>query len=148
MNFSPLRVVLLVIPPVRELDLVGIVDVFATANGFLPPERQYQLVSSSAEPNIEGMCGLQFAGARHYSKLEGEIDTLLVPGVHPEKVHLSPALLRWFRSRASRCRRVGSVCTGAFIMAEAGLLDRQTGGHSLGLRARVFITIPWGNYRW
>ena len=125
MNLSPLRVVLLVIPPVRELDLVGIVDVFATANGFLPPERHYQveLVTSSAQPNIGGMCGLQFAGARHYSKLEGEIDTLLVPGVLPEKVHLSPALLRWFRSRAKKCRRVGSVCTGAFIMAAAGLLD-------------------------
>jgi len=125
MNLSPLRVVLLVIPPVRELDLVGIVDVFATANGFLRPERQYQveLVTSSAQSNIEGMCGLQFTGARHYSKLEGEIDTLLVPGVHPEKVHLSPELLRWFRSRANKCRRVGSVCTGAFIMAEAGLLD-------------------------
>ena len=49
------RCVLLVIPPVRELDLVGIVDVFATANGFLPPERQYQvgLVTSSAQSNIE-----------------------------------------------------------------------------------------------
>ena len=35
------------------------------------------------------MCGLQFAGARHYSTLEGEIDTLLVPGVQPEKVQLS-----------------------------------------------------------
>lgn len=55
-------------------------DVFATANGFLPPERQYQLelVTSSVQPDIEGMCGLGFAGARHYSTLEGELDTLLV----------------------------------------------------------------------
>jgi transcriptional regulator GlxA family with amidase domain len=69
------------------------------------------------------MCGLQFAGARHYSTLEGEIDTLLVPGVQPEKVQLSPAVLRWFRSRARKCRRVGSICTGAYILAQAGLLD-------------------------
>ena len=69
------------------------------------------------------MCGLQFAGARHYSTLEGEIDTLLVPGVQPEKVQLCPPLLRWFRSRASECRRVGSICTGAYILAQAGLLD-------------------------
>lgn len=124
-NRSRPRIVLLVIPPVRELDLVGIVDVFATANRFLPPERQYQLemVTSSSQPNIEGMCGLQFAGARHYSTLEGQIDTLLVPGVEPEKVHLSPALLRWFRERAKKCRRVGSICTGAYILAHAGLLD-------------------------
>ena len=75
------------------------------------------------EKTIQGMCGLQFAGARHYSTLEGEIDTLLVPGVQPEKVQLSPAVLRWFRSRASKCRRVGSICTGAYILAQAGLLD-------------------------
>ena len=125
MHLSPLRVVLLVIPPVRELDLVGIVDVFATANDFLPPERQYQLelLTSSTQSTIEGMCGLQFAGARHYSTLQGEIDTLLVPGVLPGKVHLSPELLDWFRGHASKCRRVGSICTGAYIMAQAGLLD-------------------------
>jgi len=124
-NLAPLRVALLVIPPVRELDLVGIVDVFVTANGFLPPERQYQLelVTSSVRPDIEGMCGLRFAGARHYSTLEGEIDTLLVPGMQPDKVQLSPALLRWFRSRAKKCRRVGSICTGAYVMAQAGRLD-------------------------
>jgi transcriptional regulator GlxA family with amidase domain len=94
MNLRPLRVVLLVIPPVRELDLVGIVDVFATANAFLPSDRHYhlELVTSNAHGTIQGMCGLQFAGARHYSTLEGEIDTLLVPGVQPEKVQLSPAL--------------------------------------------------------
>ena len=125
MNLRPLRVVLLVIPPVRELDLVGIVDVFATANAFLPSDRHYhlELVTSNAHGTIQGMCGLQFAGARHYSTLEGEIDTLLVPGVQPEKVQLCPPLLRWFRSRASRCRRVGSICTGAYILAQAGLLD-------------------------
>jgi hypothetical protein len=65
MNLRPLRVVLLVIPPVRELDLVGIVDVFATANAFLPSDRHYhlELVTSSARGTIQGMYGLQFAGA-------------------------------------------------------------------------------------
>ena len=97
MNLRPLRVLLLVIPPVRELDLVGIVDVFAMANAFLPSDRHYhlELVTSSARGTIQGMCGLQFAGARHYSTVEGEIDTLLVPGVQPEKVQLSPTVLRW-----------------------------------------------------
>jgi transcriptional regulator GlxA family with amidase domain len=73
MNPRPLRVVLMVIPPVRELDLVGIVDVFATANAFLPSDRHYhlELVTSSDQETIQGMCGLQFAGAHHYSTLEG-----------------------------------------------------------------------------
>ena len=40
----------------------------------------WKLVTSNARGTIQGICGLQFAGARHYSTLEGEIDTLLVPG--------------------------------------------------------------------
>ena len=38
-------------------------------------------------------------------------------------VHLSTELLDWFRAHASKCRRVGLICTGAYIMAQAGLLD-------------------------
>ena len=64
MNLRPLRVVLPVIPPVRELDLVGVVDVFATANAFLPPDRHYhlELVTSSAQGEHQGnvrtsLCG-------------------------------------------------------------------------------------------
>ena len=47
----------------------------------MPSDRHYhlELVTSNARGTIQGMCGLQFAGARHYSTLEGEIDTLLVP---------------------------------------------------------------------
>ena len=50
-----------------------------TANAFLPSDRHYhlELFTSSARGTIQGMYGLQFAGARHYSTVEGEIDTLL-----------------------------------------------------------------------
>lgn len=108
-----------------EFDLAAIVDVFATSNHFLAKERQYRIevVSSSSEPYIQGDCGLQFSGARHYSTVKGSIDTLLIVGVHPFKVHPSPSFMDWLRSRAAEARRVASVTTGAYILALAGLLD-------------------------
>lgn len=57
--------------------------------------------------------------------LDGQpIDTLIVPGV-PVDEHgtLQPELVAWIRHRAPDARRVCSVCTGAFYLAAAGLLD-------------------------
>ena len=120
------RIVLLVMPPVRELDLVGIVDVFASANRLLPADRHYQIevVTTSRKANIAGMQGLSFAGGKYYSGVKGAIDTLLVPGGGGVETGVpTAAVLSWLRRQAEVSRRVGSICTGAFMLAHAGLLD-------------------------
>jgi transcriptional regulator GlxA family with amidase domain len=120
------RVVILTVPPVRELDLVGIVDVFATANGLIPPENRYQIeiITLDERGRTGGMQGLHFSGGRHYRSLKGEVDTFLVPGGSGIETGPAPAtLLRWLKKRAPRSRRFGSICTGAFLLAAAGLLD-------------------------
>jgi len=123
---GPRRLVLLAVPPVRELDLVGIVDVFATANSLLSAEQRYniEIVTTTRDRGLAGMQGLHFTGGRHYSRVAGTMDTLLIPGgLGVETSLASPGLVAWLRRGAERSRRVGSICTGAFLLAAAGLLD-------------------------
>lgn len=54
----------------------------------------------------------------------GDFDTIIVAGgVGARRPNPDPALLDWLRRAAGTARRLGSVCTGAFLLAEAGLLD-------------------------
>jgi transcriptional regulator GlxA family with amidase domain len=68
--------------------------------------------------------GLPIVTERLDSLDDQPIDTLIVPGV-PVDEHgtLQPELVAWIRRHAPRARRVCSVCTGAFYLAAAGLLD-------------------------
>lgn len=120
------RVVIVMYPRVRELDVAALVDVFSSANAILPEERRYQIefVSTEKTPGVDGMYGLGLRSGPHYSTLKGHVDTLLVPGgIGVETGRTATALLKWLRKQAGASRRVGSVCVGAFLLAEAGLLN-------------------------
>lgn len=68
--------------------------------------------------------GLPVVTERLDSLDDQPIDTLIVPGVPiDEACTLQPELVAWIRRRAPQARRVCSVCTGAFYLAAAGLLD-------------------------
>ncbi|QLE75442.1 helix-turn-helix domain-containing protein [Streptomyces rectiverticillatus] len=51
-----------------------------------------------------------------------DADTVIVPGVRPDRAP-SPRILGLIRDAAARGARVASICTGAFVLAAAGLLD-------------------------
>src|SRR5262249_60558997 len=59
-----------------------------------------------------------------FRQARGKVDTLLVAGGDAiEQNEISSEAVRWLRRMAGRARRVGSVCTGALLLARAGLLD-------------------------
>jgi len=125
----PRRVELLVFPGVQLLDVAGPLQVFASANdlgreaGSASP---YALaVVGRGDPTVSTSAGLGLRVAS-LPPLDAELDTLLIPGGRGiPKVEGDPALPAWVSARASRARRVVSVCTGAFLLAEAGVLDRR-----------------------
>jgi transcriptional regulator GlxA family with amidase domain len=122
----------LVPSPFEILDLTGPVSVFerATSNG----ERHYsiQILSTQSGGTVTTAGGMTVSNACKYSDYAGSIDTLIAIGGDGAVVQQSPELLKWLRQRAPHIRRIASICTGAFILAGAGLLDgRRVATHWL-----------------
>jgi transcriptional regulator GlxA family with amidase domain len=124
-----LKVALLAYPDVQVLDLSGPVEFFARATRLLRDENRshpgYSLtvVGTVAGP-IAGSSGFRFVPDTTWQELRARVDTLLVVGGRGVDALLGDrAILAWLRKMSGRVRRLGSVCTGAFLLAEAGLLD-------------------------
>jgi transcriptional regulator GlxA family with amidase domain len=118
------RVVVLAYDGIQSLDLTGPVEAFdvATRHGIVPPYR-VEVVAPSAQP-IVTTSGITITPARSIQDLRTAVDTFIVAGGDGVYAQLAdPDLMKSVRRVASRARRVASVCTGAFVLAEAGLLD-------------------------
>lgn len=122
----PRAVEILAYPKVQLLDVAGPLQVFASANELLARRGEAPLyaprVVSADAPTVTASAGLGLI-AVPLPHLGAALDTLVIaggPGVHAAAA--DPALLAWLRGRARRARRTASVCTGAFLLAAAGLL--------------------------
>jgi transcriptional regulator GlxA family with amidase domain len=125
---TPRRVVVLVAPPIEELDLVGPVQVLSTATrlmrrGGTPYE--IRVVSTTHDRLIAGESGLSIVAHAHYRDLAGEIDSLLVVSGVKARNRRDDELAAWLRCTVPSCRRVGAVCIAAFLLARAGVLSNQ-----------------------
>lgn len=111
---------------VQALDVVGPFDVFATATLCLAgqgrPEDGYAVtLASVAGAPVTTCTGLEFVAA---APPDPPIDTIVIPGgMGTDAARADPAVLDWIRTATPHARRVVSVCTGAFLAAQAGLLD-------------------------
>jgi len=115
------RIVLLAVPPIQILDLTGPYEIFARCGGY-----RVEMVSTEPGGLVSSTCGLSLAQATHYSKLRGLIDTILVVGGEGIESGLANRqLLKWLRAQSGKVRRIGSICTGAFLLAAAGILDHR-----------------------
>ena len=96
----------------------------ARRNNSGAPIYSIEVVSISPVRSLTANCGLRFHADKTFRQLRGKIDTLLVAGGDAiEQNKINPEAVRWLKQIAKRARRVGSVCTGAMLLARAGLLD-------------------------
>jgi transcriptional regulator GlxA family with amidase domain len=131
-HISPMRkahrVVVLVVPPIEELDLIGPVQVLSTATRLLRGRGtpyQIQVVSTTRDQVITGESGLSIVAQAHYQGLKGEIDSLLLVSGVSGRNRRDEELFAWLRETIPTCRRVGAVCISAFLLARAGVLTNQ-----------------------
>lgn len=114
-------------PGVQALDIVGPFDVFAGAtlalaaagrsdDGYLP-------VLTSIGGPVATLTGLEFVAKALPDPAE-PVDTIVLPGgMGADSARKNPVVIDWIRRAAPNANRVVSVCTGAFLAAQAGLLD-------------------------
>ena len=113
---------------VRSLDVTGPMDVFSMANRFLAPEDSYRLEVIGVERGVLTCSnGLVLNAHRHFSEALQTFDLLLVAG-GPQApfMDFGATFHAWLRDACARGKRFGSVCSGAFILARAGLLEGRT----------------------
>ena len=122
---SSRRIIVVIVPPVDELDLVGPLQVFNSVNR-LAGRAIYtiEVVTNAHRRTVEGEAGvLTFIAKHRFNRVQGVCDSvLLVCGLGSRSVR-DAALSAWLNKMAVEVRRLGAVCVGVFLLAEAGLLN-------------------------
>lgn len=118
---------------VEIIDVAGPMDVFAWANcawqsGGQVGQPPYSIRLLARQPGlVTTSCGLRIQAEGAYIEMQDDLDTLIIPG-SPDinRVLADPVLRDWVLAISGKVRRLVSICTGAFLLAETGLLDGRS----------------------
>ncbi|WHM40920.1 GlxA family transcriptional regulator [Streptomyces sp. BPTC-684] len=143
MGTTPRRVVVIGYERTELLDIAGVTDTLDTANqlGAQPPY-EVRLATVGGRP-LPCSSGLTLVGQTALERVRGPLDTLVVSGgPGHEAAARDPDLLDAVRRLAPKSRRVASVCTGATVLAAAGLLDGRRAATHWGAAADLAANYP------
>ncbi|MFD5280073.1 GlxA family transcriptional regulator [Streptomyces rubrogriseus] len=113
-------VLVLLFDGVQSLDVTGPVEVFAGAEQHTPGTYRIRTASLDGAP-VRTSSGLNLVPDQALGA-GPQPDTLVVPGGQGTR-NPDPRLTKWLRENGTAARRLVSVCTGAILLARAGLLD-------------------------
>jgi transcriptional regulator GlxA family with amidase domain len=125
------RIGIIAFPGSQILDIAGPLAVFTEANRFCRGDfkakqeaYQVELISTESDRLIDCYCGVNLTAKTDFRSVRGKFDTLIIAGGYGVmQVEKIAGLLPWLRKASNGSRRIGSVCSGAFALAAAGLLD-------------------------
>ena len=126
---KPLRVGLVGYDDVQALDLMGPADAFSIPEIETEPGKRHRgyeviLIAASEKP-FRSEAGIRFQPQTTFGNAP-PLDTLIIPGGKGSRdLRISEPIAKWISKRAAGVRRVASVCTGIYILARTGLLDRR-----------------------
>ena len=143
------RIAMLAYPDIQILDVVGPLEVFSRTARWLKDHGHrtddayvVEIIGLRRGP-FAASSGLRLVADRAFASVTGGIDTLLIAGGRGmDRYRKHAPLLRWLRRQSQKVRRIGSVCTGAFILAEAGILHGRHATTHWGSCARLAETYP------
>ena len=114
------RIAFVIFPRFQLLDATGPIATFEIAGRFRPDTYRLEVVAPQAGP-VVSTAGVSVCAE---ALPEGPFDTIVVAGGEGSRDYAALAGLHaWLRREAARARRVTSVCTGVYVLAEAGLLE-------------------------
>jgi transcriptional regulator GlxA family with amidase domain len=126
------RTGVLIYPDCDIVDVSGPCDAFHYSDYYLTrfgrtsePGYQWDILAANSGP-VRTSCGIELVATHNYRDISDGLDTLLVAGgIGAQQASRDPALVEWVHAMAPRVRRVASICTGAFVLAAAGLLHHR-----------------------
>jgi cyclohexyl-isocyanide hydratase len=113
---------IILFPQVEELDFVGPFEVLSYINKIMPGSTKVLLVAETLEP-VRAFNGLRVLPDTTFQACP-PLDVIIAPGGKGRLAAMkNPVILDFIRKRQDDARYIASVCTGAFLLAEAGLLE-------------------------
>ncbi|MHC8314956.1 GlxA family transcriptional regulator [Pseudomonas sp. LB3P31] len=117
-------VAMVLFPDFLLLDMAGPMEVFSIANRYVAADQAYALTTIGTEPGaLRASNGVSLTADLHIDNAAQSYDLLLVPGGPGAYNEKPPELLAWLPGATARAGQYGSICTGAFVLGHAGLLD-------------------------